>query len=159
MPVAVAAELTPEQPTRFGRLLGENLVLFRDKRGSVGLIGDRCSHRGASLCYGRVEERGISCAYHGWLYDTEGNILETPPERNDAITRSVKQKAYPIRKFLGMYWAYLGPLPTPEIPNTTSGCGRMASARSSSTRGWTATGCRPWRIRLIRLTCRSFIRS
>src|SRR5437879_13791298 len=115
-PVGVAQELTAEQPTRFVRLLGENLVLFRDKLGRVGLIGDHGSHRGASLCYGRVEERGISCAYHGWLYDTAGNILETPPERNDAILRTVKQKSYPVRRFIGMYWAYLGPEPAPEIP-------------------------------------------
>jgi 5,5'-dehydrodivanillate O-demethylase oxygenase subunit len=116
MPIAVAAELTAEQPTKFVRLLGENLVLFRDKTGRVGLIGDRCSHRGASLCYGRVEERGISCVYHGWLFDTQGNILETPPERNDAIINSVKQLAYPLRKFVGLYWAYLGPEPLPELP-------------------------------------------
>jgi 5,5'-dehydrodivanillate O-demethylase oxygenase subunit len=115
MPIAVAAELTAEQPTKFVRLLGENLVLFRDKTGRAGLIGDRCSHRGASLCYGRVEERGISCAYHGWLFDTQGNILETPPERNDAIINSVKHLAYPLRKFVGLYWAYLGPEPLPEL--------------------------------------------
>jgi 5,5'-dehydrodivanillate O-demethylase oxygenase subunit len=116
MPVAVAAELTREQPTKFVRLLGENLVLFRDTLGRVGLVGDRCSHRGASLCYGRVEERGISCAYHGWLFDTQGNILETPPERNEAIMKSVKHLAYPVQKFIGLYWAYLGPLPAPELP-------------------------------------------
>jgi 5,5'-dehydrodivanillate O-demethylase len=116
MPVSVAAELTPEQPTKFVRVLGENLVLFRDTQGRVGMLADGCSHRGASLCYGRVEERGISCAYHGWLYDTEGNILETPPERNDAIIRSVKQRSYPVRKFVGLYWAYLGPRPAPELP-------------------------------------------
>jgi 5,5'-dehydrodivanillate O-demethylase oxygenase subunit len=115
-PVAIAQELTAAQPTRFVRLLDENLVLFRDKLGRVGLIGDRCSHRSASLCYGRVEERGISCAYHGWLYDTEGNILETPPERNEAIINSVKHLAYPLRKFVGMYWAYLGPRPAPLLP-------------------------------------------
>jgi 5,5'-dehydrodivanillate O-demethylase oxygenase subunit len=115
-PVAIAQELTPEQPTHFVRLLGENLVLFRDKLGRVGLIGDRCSHRSASLCYGRVEERGISCAYHGWLFDTQGNILETPPERNDAIINSVKHLAYPVQKFCGMYWAYLGPQPAPLLP-------------------------------------------
>jgi 5,5'-dehydrodivanillate O-demethylase oxygenase subunit len=115
-PVAVAQELTPQQPTRFIRLLGESLVLFRDKLGRVGLINDRCAHRGASLCYGRVEERGISCAYHGWLFDTNGNILETPPERNDAIINSVKQTAYPVRKMAGMYWTYLGPQPTPLLP-------------------------------------------
>jgi 5,5'-dehydrodivanillate O-demethylase oxygenase subunit len=115
-PVAIAQELTAERPTRFVRLLGENLVLFRDKLGRVGLIGDRCSHRSASLCYGRVEERGISCAYHGWLFDTEGNILETPPERNEAIINSVKHLAYPVSKFVGMFWAYLGPRPAPLLP-------------------------------------------
>src|SRR5262245_20858231 len=115
--VAMAGELTEEQPTRFVRLLGENLVLFRDKAGRMGLLADQCAHRGASLCYGRVEERGISCAYHGWLFDTGGKILETPPERNDAIMRHVRQPAYPVQKFIGMYWAYLGPLPAPAIPN------------------------------------------
>lgn len=116
MPVAIAAELTPMQPTKLVRLLGETLVLFRDTTGRVGLLADACSHRSASLFYGRVEERGISCAYHGWLYDTNGKILETPPERNDAIMNSVSQKAYPVRKYVGMYWAYLGPLPAPELP-------------------------------------------
>jgi 5,5'-dehydrodivanillate O-demethylase len=115
-PVAVAQDLTPEHPTKFVRLLAEDLVLFLDKSGNVGLLGDHCPHRSASLVYGRVEERGLSCAYHGWLMDTCGNILETPPERNDAIMKSVKQKAYPVRRFIGMYWAYLGPLPAPEIP-------------------------------------------
>jgi 5,5'-dehydrodivanillate O-demethylase len=115
-PVAIAQELTEDKPTQFVRALGEDLVLFRDKLGRVGLLGDHCAHRSASLCYGRVEERGISCCYHGWLYDTEGNILETPPERNDAIIRTVKQKAYPVQKFVGLYWAYLGPQPAPVIP-------------------------------------------
>jgi len=116
MPVAFVQELTEEQPTKFLRLLCEDLVLFLDKSGRVGLLADHCAHRSASLCYGRVEERGIACAYHGWLYDTDGNILETPPERNDAIMRSVKQTAYPVQRFLGMYWAYLGPKPAPVIP-------------------------------------------
>ncbi|HLG70340.1 MAG TPA: Rieske 2Fe-2S domain-containing protein [Chloroflexota bacterium] len=116
MPVGIVKELTDEQPTKFVRIMGEDLVLFKDKSGRVGLLADKCAHRNASLCYGRVEERGISCAYHGWLYDTGGNILETPPERNDAIMRSVKQKSYPIKQFLGLYWTYMGPLPAPEIP-------------------------------------------
>ncbi|MEA2640428.1 MAG: hypothetical protein QOF51_1822, partial [Chloroflexota bacterium] len=64
-PVAFSHELTEEKPTHFTRLLGEDLVLFRDKSGNLGLIQDHCAHRGASLLYGRVEERGISCAYHG----------------------------------------------------------------------------------------------
>ncbi|HTE84625.1 MAG TPA: Rieske 2Fe-2S domain-containing protein [Dehalococcoidia bacterium] len=115
-PVAPVSELSDERPTRFTRILGEDLVLFLDKSGRVGLIADHCSHRSASLCYGRVEERGIACAYHGWLYDTEGNILETPPERNDAVIKSVHQTAYPVRRWIGLYWAYLGPQPAPEIP-------------------------------------------
>jgi 5,5'-dehydrodivanillate O-demethylase len=116
LPVATHDELSAEQPTRFVRVLGEDLVLFRDTQGRVGLLAEHCAHRGASLCYGRVEARGIACPYHGWLYDTQGNILETPPERNDAILKHVKQKAYPVQKFIGLYWAYLGPPPAPVIP-------------------------------------------
>jgi 5,5'-dehydrodivanillate O-demethylase len=115
-PIAVAHELTPEQPTKFVRVLGEDLVLFLDKSGRVGLIADHCSHRSASMVYGRVEVRGIACAYHGWLYDCEGNILETPPERNDAVIKSVKHTAYPVQRFLGLVWAYMGPDPAPLLP-------------------------------------------
>jgi 5,5'-dehydrodivanillate O-demethylase len=117
MPVGVAQELTPENPTQLVRILGEVLVLFRDKSGRVGLLADRCSHRGASLCYGRVEERGIACAYHGWLYDTQGNCLETPPEPAESkFPLTVKQKAYPVQKFVGLYWTYMGPQPAPLLP-------------------------------------------
>jgi 5,5'-dehydrodivanillate O-demethylase len=116
-PVAPAPELTAENPTRFVRLLGEDLVLFKDKSGNVGLIADHCAHRGASMMYGRVEERGISCAYHGWLYDTRGDCLECPAEPAGSLFHlTVKQRAYPVRKFVGLYWAYLGPLPAPELP-------------------------------------------
>jgi len=116
-PVAIAQELTEENPTKFVRILCEDLVLFRDKTGRVGLIEDRCSHRGASLVYGRVEDRGIACAYHGWLYDIEGNCLETPPEPAESKFRlTVKHKAYPVQKFVGLFWAYMGPSPAPVIP-------------------------------------------
>jgi len=115
-PIAVAKELTPESPTKFVRILGEDLVLYLDKSGRAGLLADHCSHRSASLVYGRVEERGIACAYHGWLFDCDGNILETPPERNDAIMKSVKHPAYPVQRFLGLIWAYLGPQPAPLLP-------------------------------------------
>ncbi len=116
-PIAVAAELTEENPTQFIKILGEDLVLFKDKSGRVGLIEDRCAHRGASLVYGRVEERGIACAYHGWLYDVQGTCLETPPEPSESQFRhSVKMKAYPVERFIGLYWAYLGPQPAPRIP-------------------------------------------
>ncbi len=115
-PIAVARELTPEQPTKFVRVMGENLVLFLDKRGRAGLIADRCPHRGASLLYGRVEERGISCAYHGWLMDCAGKVLETPAEKTDGLTKTVTTTAYPVQKFIGFYWAYMGPAPAPVLP-------------------------------------------
>jgi 5,5'-dehydrodivanillate O-demethylase len=117
MPVGYTCELTDESPTRFVRVLGEDLVLFKDKSGKVGLIADHCVHRSASLLYGRVEERGIACAYHGWLYDTKGNCLETPAEPADSkFYLTVRIKAYPVQTFIGMYWAYLGPEPAPVIP-------------------------------------------
>jgi 5,5'-dehydrodivanillate O-demethylase len=115
-PIAIAAELTDENPTRFVRVLGEDLVLFKDKSGNVGLIQDHCAHRGASMMYGRVEERGISCAYHGWLYDTKGDCLETPAEPAGSMFHlTVKMRAYPVQRMAGLYWAYLGPQPAPVI--------------------------------------------
>src|SRR4051812_1711510 len=116
-PIAFVAELPDDAPTRHVRLLGEDLVLFRDKSGNVGLIQDHCPHRGASLLYGRVEERGISCAYHGWLFDTSGNCLETPAEPAGSMFHlTVRAKAYPVQEMAGLYWAYLGPTPVPVIP-------------------------------------------
>jgi 5,5'-dehydrodivanillate O-demethylase len=115
-PVAVITELS-EQPTKLVRILAEDLVLFRDRSGNVGLLADHCAHRGASLLYGRVEERGIACAYHGWLYDTAGNCLECPAEpAGSKFHLTVKQRAYPVRAHFGLYWAYMGPLPAPQLP-------------------------------------------
>jgi 5,5'-dehydrodivanillate O-demethylase len=117
-PIGVITELTADAPTRHARILGEDLVLWKDKSGNVGLIQDHCAHRGASLLYGRVEERGISCAYHGWLYDTAGNCLECPAEpEGSKFHLTVKARAYPVREHLGLYWAYLGPAPAPLLPN------------------------------------------
>jgi 5,5'-dehydrodivanillate O-demethylase len=117
LPVGVAQELTPDNPTQIVRILGETLVLFRDKSGRTGLLADRCSHRGASLSYGRVEERGIACPYHGWLYDTQGNCLETPAEPPESkFCLTVKHKAYPVQRFIGLYWTYMGPGAAPLLP-------------------------------------------
>jgi len=116
-PVSVAAELTDEAPTKCVRVLGEDLVLFRDKGGNVGLVADRCPHRGASLSYGRVEKRGVACAYHGWLFNTKGDCLETPAEPAESkFHLTVKVKSYPVQKFVGLYWTYMGPQPVPVIP-------------------------------------------
>ena len=86
-PIAVATDLTDERPTKFVRVMGEELVLFKDNSGRTGPIADKFAHSSASLVYGRAEERGISCAYHGWIYDCDGNILETPPESNGDILK------------------------------------------------------------------------
>ena len=158
-PVGVASELTAESPTQIVRILGETLVLFRDKKGNVGLLNDRCSHRGASLCYGRVEERGIACPYHGWLYDTKGNCLETPAEPAESkFHLTVKQKSYPVQKLVGLYWAYLGPQPLPLIPNFDVWFERMVTEKSSFNRNSTAIGFKRWRIPWIRRICRFSIR-
>ena len=115
-PIAVAKDLTEEQPTKAIRALGEDLVLFRDKGGRLGLLADRCSHRGASLVYGRVEERGIACAYHGWLYDVIGDCLECPAEpAGSKFHQTVKHPAYAVKEHLNLVWAYMGPAPAPEM--------------------------------------------
>ena len=92
------------------RLLGEDLVVFRDKSGRAGLLYPRCMHRGTSLYYGRVEERGIRCCYHGWLFDVRGNCLDQPCEPDGGRHRDkVRQPWYPVQERYGLVFAYLGP--------------------------------------------------
>ena len=93
------------------KLLGENLILFRDGRSRPGLVHPRCAHRGTALYYGKVEERGIRCCYHGWLWDVQGHCLEQPCEV-DAGRKSrdkVRQPWYPLEERYGLVFAYLGP--------------------------------------------------
>ena len=107
-PVAMASRLG-EVPLAL-RILGEDLVIFRDKGGRVGLLHKHCAHRRASLEFGRIEERGIRCCYHGWKYDVDGTILETPGEPADSRIRSrICQGAYPLHEVRGLIFAYLGP--------------------------------------------------
>ena len=92
------------------RVLGEELVLFRDGQGRPGLVYSRCAHRGTTLYYGRVEERGIRCCYHGWLYDVEGRCLEQPCEPGGGTQRErIRQPWYPVQERYGLLFAYLGP--------------------------------------------------
>lgn len=117
MPVGVAGELTEERPIRPVRLLGEDLVVFRDKKGRYGVVAEQCSHRKASLAFGRVDEEGIRCPYHGWKYDGTGKCLEQPAEPEaGGFKDKIKQIAYPVEKLGGMLWAYLGPEPKPLLP-------------------------------------------
>jgi phenylpropionate dioxygenase-like ring-hydroxylating dioxygenase large terminal subunit len=93
------------------RILGEELILFRDGRGQPGLVYPRCCHRGTTLYYGKVEERGIRCCYHGWLFDVEGRCLEMPaePEPSGPQCQRVRQPWYPTQDRYGLVFAYLGP--------------------------------------------------
>ncbi len=93
------------------RVLGEDLILFRDGQGRAGLVYPRCCHRGTTLYYGRIEERGIRCCYHGWLFDVEGHCLEMPcePKPAGAQCQRVRQPWYPIEECYGLIFAYLGP--------------------------------------------------
>ena len=115
-PVCLSADLK-DLPKRV-RILGEDLVAFRDGRGQPGLLFFRCSHRGTSLEYGRIEECGLRCCYHGWLYDTEGRVLEMPMEPADSTFKDkVQQPGYPVQEYGGLVFAYLGPLDTmPLLP-------------------------------------------
>ena len=116
-PFAVAAELSPEHPTRRVRLLGENLVAFQETDGGYGLVAERCSHRGVSLYYGYVEDGGIRCAYHGWLYDASGRCLEQPFETKQSTTKNAfRHPAYPVQQLGGLLFAYMGPSPSPLLP-------------------------------------------
>jgi phenylpropionate dioxygenase-like ring-hydroxylating dioxygenase large terminal subunit len=92
------------------KVLGEELVLFRDQAGQLGLIGQHCPHRGASLEYGGIEHGGIRCPYHGWLFDVRGQCLEMPAEPKDSkFPEKAKHLSYPVRVQGGMIFAYLGP--------------------------------------------------
>jgi phenylpropionate dioxygenase-like ring-hydroxylating dioxygenase large terminal subunit len=107
-PVAMAAQLK-DLPVPI-RIFGEDLVIFRDKRGEVGLLGRHCAHRRASLEYGRIEDKGIRCCYHGWHFDVDGTILETPGEPEASpIRNKICQPAYPVKEFKGLIFAYMGP--------------------------------------------------
>lgn len=99
------------------RILGEDLVVFRDTEGQVGVLDEYCPHRRASLVFGRNEEGGLRCLYHGWKMDVSGKVLEMPSEPSTSgMVDKVKHKAYPVKEWGGMVWAYMGPTETmPEF--------------------------------------------
>ena len=116
-PVAAAGEFTEEKPIRPVKILGEELVVYRDKKGNYGLVGEHCPHRSASLAYGRVDDEGIRCPYHGWKFDCMGKCLEQPAEPVDSTFKDrIKHVAYPVEYLGGLIYAYLGPAPAPLLP-------------------------------------------
>jgi len=100
------------------RVLGEDLILFRTRAGAAGLLYPRCAHRGASLFYGGVEDEGIRCCYHGWVFDPQGHCLEQPCEPGSGLHRDrIRQPWYPVQDRYGLVWAYLGdPAKKPLLP-------------------------------------------
>jgi 5,5'-dehydrodivanillate O-demethylase len=115
-PVATSQDLKT-YPVKSVRILGETLTLFRDRRGRLGLIGQRCKHRGVDLKCGIPDKEGLRCPYHGWLYDTTGQCLDQPSELPEHSTaKEVKIAGYAVEELGGLIWAYLGSQPAPLLP-------------------------------------------
>jgi phenylpropionate dioxygenase-like ring-hydroxylating dioxygenase large terminal subunit len=112
IPACLASEIAePDAAPARVRLLGEDLVAFRDTDGRVGLLEERCPHRGASLFYGRNEHSGLRCVYHGWKFDTSGQCVDQRSEMRP-FCEHVRATAYPVHESGGIVWAYLGPAGT-----------------------------------------------
>src|SRR5229473_1528283 len=111
LPVLLASEIAePEGPPLRVKLLSERLVAFRDTKGRIGLIDEFCAHRGVSLWFGRNEQGGIRCPYHGWKYDVTGQCVEVPSEAEESgFCRKIKLKSYLCLEHGGVIWAYMGP--------------------------------------------------
>ena len=106
-----------DNPVAKVRILCEDLVLFRDRSGKLGLVQERCPHRMTHLSLAVPEENGLRCCYHGWLFDGEGRCLEQPLEPPDSTYKDkIRIKAYPVEEMGGLIWAYLGPAPAPLLP-------------------------------------------
>jgi 5,5'-dehydrodivanillate O-demethylase len=115
--VVGAVEEMTQRWTRRVRLLGEDLVLYRDRSGQFGLIAEQCPHRRASLAYGIPAAHGIRCPYHGWKFDRDGRCVEQPNEPpGSTFHEKCATTAYPVEELGGFLWAYLGPAPAPLLP-------------------------------------------
>ena len=115
-PVAASVQLDQE-PVLSVRILGEDLALYRDRSGALGLLEEHCPHRGCSLTYGIPESEGLRCAYHGWVWSSEGRCLDQGAEPEETNFRDkVRAKSYPVEELGGLIWAYLGPKPAPLLP-------------------------------------------
>ena len=116
-PAVLTEELEGERPVKAVRLLGEDLVAFRDESGHYGLIGRHCPHRGTDLCYGRLEAGGLRCPFHGWLLDAKGKCLEQPAEPSGSVFHEkIRHTAYPCEERNGIVFAYLGVGDPPLLP-------------------------------------------
>ncbi len=116
IPIRPLAQLIDEDVMAV-RILGEDLVLFRSRNGDLGLLDEFCAHRRAQLKYGYPDECGLRCCYHGWMFDAEGQCIDTPMEAQGSTFKDrISVKAYPVREIGGLIWVYMGPKPAPLLP-------------------------------------------
>jgi len=117
-PAALVDELSGNRPVKPVRLLGESLVIFRDRQGRYGLLARACPHRGTDLAFGRLEQAGLRCSFHGWLFDVTGQCLETPAEPPESgMCVNIRQQAYPVVERSGILFAYMGGGEPPAFPH------------------------------------------
>ena len=117
-PAALVDELSGDRPAVAVELMGEKLVLFRDDNENFGLLDRQCPHRGADLCFGRLEGGGIRCPFHGWLFDVNGACLEQPAEpEGSQFYKKIQHISYPCIERSGIIFSYLGPGDPPNLPN------------------------------------------
>ena len=116
-PVELLEALDPVRPVRPVKVLGQDFVLFRDEAGQLALLDRACPHRGADLAYGRIEDGGLRCSFHGWLFDAQGRCLQTPAEPpGSSLCTRIRQRAYPVVERSGIVFAYLGEGEPPSLP-------------------------------------------
>ena len=119
-PVAAVSQMNDKWTMKV-RLLGEDLILYKDRSGAFGLMEPHCAHRRMNMIYGIPEEHGLRCPYHGWLYDETGQCIEQPYEETEdpeaRFKDKIQMKAYPVEQKAGLLFAYLGPVPAPLVPN------------------------------------------
>ncbi len=116
-PAALSDELSGPRPVAPVRLMGEDLVLFRDQEGKLGLIQRACPHRGADLCFGRLEDNGLRCPFHGWHFDRSGQCVEQPGEpEGSRMHEQIRARSYPVVEKNGIIWTYMGPGTPPPFP-------------------------------------------
>jgi phthalate 4,5-dioxygenase len=117
-PVALAEELTGPRPLKPVQLMGQQFVLFRDEQGRLGMLDRDCPHRGADLAYGRIENGGLRCLFHGWLFDVNGQCRETPAEpAGSKLCTRIRHSAYPVVEKSGVIFAYIGEGEPPAFPD------------------------------------------
>ena len=120
IPFIFSKDLVADSQPKRVMLLAEDLVAFRDSQGRVGLMANACAHRGAPMMFGRNEDCGLRCVYHGWKYDVTGAVTDMPAEPAKSRRKDkVRITAYPCRERNGMVWTYMGPdmADVPPLPN------------------------------------------